>query len=120
MAAPPMPRRPASNPVRIPATMIAAARKISSPAGTPYNITIPGKQRRNSGGGGLSQFEVCVQHHRQGFPQHVRARAGGNGFGCEMPAERARTRLAAEETEKMSRDVVQAGTFHHCPLDIGK
>src|SRR5260221_3828782 len=36
-----------------------------------------------------------------------------------MPAECARARLSAKETQKMPRDIVQADAAHHRPLDIG-
>src|ERR1700674_3958885 len=110
IAAPPMPKSPASSPATTPATKIATASPMNSPTGMPRIIVAPGNAKirgKSSGRGGLREVGASVQHLGRRFAQHGYAGAGLHRFGREMPAERARARQAIEETEHMARDGVQ-------------
>src|SRR3984957_16343318 len=122
-APPPMPNRPASNPVTTPPTTMASASQSSSLNGTP-RIILPctradGLKLR----GDVRQFPIPVQD----LVRDKRER-GGEEFGAglrrrrsagEMPPVSARPGHGAEQAVEMSGDGVQPCALRQLAFDIG-
>src|SRR3984885_1461565 len=122
-APPPMPNRPASNPVMTPPTMMAKASQSSSLNGTPKIILcrLPGRDGSKLRGD-VRQFPVRVQ----GLVRNKRERRGkefgaglrGSRGAGEMPAVSARAGHRVEQAVQMSRDGVQPRAACDFTFDI--
>src|SRR5580704_9266082 len=122
-APPPMPNRPASNPVTTPPTMMASASQSSSLKGTPKIILcrLPGRDGSKLRGD-VRQFPVRVQtlirDKRERRGEEFGAGLRGSRSTGEMPAVSARAGHRVEQAVQMSRDGVQPRAVRQLAFDI--
>src|SRR5579864_9667427 len=121
-APPPMPNRPASNPVTTPPTTMVSASQNSSLNGTPKIILLFALSVTAALRGDVRQFPVPVQalvcDKRERRSEEFGAGVPGSRGAGKMPAEGARTGHRVEQAVQMPRDGVQFCAGGDFALDI--